>query len=73
MPALLGAGSEFILHEHIATYPNGVVKLNQLPEGKTELGYIFGGIESNAPNVFWGMGNESKASAAIFRVFVTKK
>lgn len=73
MPALLGAGAEFILHEHIATYSNGVVNLDQLPTGKTEVGYIFGGIQSEASNVFWGMGEYSKASAALYKVIIEKR
>lgn len=72
MPALLGAGSEFILHQNISTYANGVVNLNKLPRGKTEVGLIIGGILSDSPNIFWGMGGSSKATTVMYRVIVDK-
>ena len=69
MPALLGAGSEFILSEKIAVYDNGVIKLDEIINDTSDLGYIFGGISSSAANIFWvNDGVESTASSQIFKV-----
>lgn len=74
MPALLGAGAEFIPLEGISAYRNGVLKLDDLAATDTSLvGYIYGGIASTAPNVFWiNTGTESVASSQIYKVSVVK-
>lgn len=73
MPALLGAGAEWIPRENLPTYPNGVVQMDALPADTTLVGYIYGGIASSAPNIFWtNTGAESSASSQIFRVFIVK-
>lgn len=72
MPALLGASSEFIPLETLPTYNNGVIRLDDLAD-TTLAGYIYGGIASSAPNVFWiNTGTESVASSGIFKVYVVK-
>ncbi|MBK6572857.1 MAG: T9SS type A sorting domain-containing protein [Saprospiraceae bacterium] len=69
MPALLGAGSEFILNEKIAVYDNGVIKLDEITQDSIDLGYLYGGISSSAANIFWvNDGVESTASSQIFKV-----
>lgn len=71
MPLLLGAGAEFIPSENLPYYPNGVLKLNQLPNDTVLLGYIFGGIQSSQPNIFWiNEGIESIATNQIIKVYV---
>ncbi len=73
MPALLGAGAEFIPLEGLPAYANGVIKLDELTADTLFVGYIYGGIASSAPNVFWiNTGTESVASSQIFKVFVVK-
>lgn len=73
MPALLGASSEFIPLESLPVYANGVVRLDDLSSDTTLAGYVYGGIASTAPNIFWiNTGAESVASSQIFKVFVVR-
>jgi hypothetical protein len=73
MPALLGAGSEFILNEDLPKYENHVLKLDNLKADTTLVGYIFGGISSSAANVFFtNTGTQSVASSQIFKVNLIK-
>jgi len=73
MPSLLGAGSEFIIDEDLSSYKNGVIKLDDLTKDTTTLGYIYGGISSSGPNIFWiNDGTQSSASNTIFKVKLIK-
>lgn len=73
MPALLGSGAEFIMAEGVASYPNGVLDLDFLENDTNMIGYIYGGIESSQPNIFWiNTGNESTANASIFKVSIVR-
>ncbi len=73
MPDLLGAGSEFIVNESLPRYPNNVIKLNELEGDTIVLGYIYGGISSSAPNIFFvNDGTQSTASSEIFKVHLIK-
>lgn len=73
MPGYLGASAEFIPMRGIPRYPNGVINLDDLPEDSTMVGYIFGGIESTAANIFWiNEGTESVAHPLVYGVFVTR-
>ncbi len=73
MPALLGAGSEFIPNERVPAYANVVIKANDLEKDSTTVGYIFGGISSQAPNIFFiNDGTQSQASAYLFEVKLIK-
>lgn len=72
MPALLGAGAEFIPIKQYF-YDNGVLNLSDLPSQKTLVGYIYGGIESSEPNIFFiNDGTQSIASNTIFKVYINK-
>ncbi|MGV3527274.1 MAG: hypothetical protein ACO1OO_00105 [Flavisolibacter sp.] len=72
MPSLLGAGAEFIADESVPHFVNGVLKLDAI-SGKTLVGYIFGGISSTAPNIFWSNnGSQSAASSQIYKVYITR-
>ena len=74
MPALLGAGSEFIPIEKLPKYNNEVIKLDDLTDDTTLVGYIYGGISSSAMNVFFSnSGTQSSATNRIFKVYVIKK
>ena len=69
MPALLGAGAEFIYRDNLPVYTNGVIKMDELSADSTVLGYIYGGINSSAKNIFWiNDGSQSAPSANIYKV-----
>ncbi len=65
-----GADAEFFLAPGIPTYDNGVIKMDELTQQQT-IGYIFGGIFSNAPNTRGVAGIYSGASNDIFEVIYT--
>ena len=71
MPTLVGAGSEFIEIEEYFT--DDMLYLDSLPAERTLVGYIYGGIESTAENIFFvNDGIQSSASNVIFKVFINK-
>ncbi|NNE29970.1 MAG: T9SS C-terminal target domain-containing protein [Saprospiraceae bacterium] len=71
LPELIGAGAEFIPNPDITTFSNGVIDLDALPEEKILLGYIFGGIKSSQPNIFWiNDGTQSQAERRIFELYL---
>ncbi len=73
LPGLMGAGSEFIPLENLPRYSNEVVKLDDLPEDTSLVGYVYGGIHSSAPNIFWiNDGTQSTAGNTIFKVYLIK-
>lgn len=73
MPALLGAGSEWIPNESLPRYANGVIKYDDLTNDTTLIGYIYGGISSTEANIFFtNDGSQSNASSQIFKVLLTK-
>ncbi|HEY4233154.1 MAG TPA: hypothetical protein VGM76_06995 [Lacipirellulaceae bacterium] len=65
-----GANAEFFPADGIDAYANDVLKLDSLT-GPTTIGYIFGGLESNAPNTRGVTGAASIASNTIFAVVIT--
>jgi len=74
MPTFTGTGAEFIPAENLPVYPNGVIKLHEISTDTCLLGYIYGGISSTAPNIFWqNTGTESRASTTLYKVFLIKK
>jgi hypothetical protein len=74
MPALLGASAEFVPAAAALFNANGLLDLDNIGNEPMLVGYIIGGIESNAPNVFWGppMRNDSKATGRIFMVYISR-
>jgi hypothetical protein len=73
MPDYLGSGAEFIPLEGIAKYENEVIKLNYTNGDTVLAGYIYGGIKSTAPNIFWvNDGTQSIASPVIYKVYIVK-
>ncbi|QQS29457.1 MAG: T9SS type A sorting domain-containing protein [Sphingobacteriales bacterium] len=73
MPAYLGAGAEFIPLVSAPHYDNHVINLDNLSNDTTLIGYIYGGISSTAPNIFFtNTGSQSSASSQIYKVFVIK-
>ncbi len=77
MPQLLGAGAEFIPANGVMMAGPGILDLDaMLPRSQADsvlIGYIFGGIHSPRPNVFWVEdGTLSKADSRIFRVWLKR-
>jgi len=73
MPALLGAGAEFIPNQKVPQSRNDVLKLDEFISDSTLVGYIYGGISSTAANIFFtNTGSQSSASSQIFKVYVIK-
>jgi hypothetical protein len=69
MPALLGAGAEFIPNQRVPHFSNEVMKLDDFTADSTLVGYIYGGISSTAANIFFtNTGTQSSASSQIFKV-----
>lgn len=68
-----GSNAEFFLDEAIAAYDNGVIPLDLLygsadEAGEVRLGYIYGGLITNAAHVFGNPVGASAASGEIFEV-----
>ncbi|WP_396600363.1 T9SS type A sorting domain-containing protein [Algibacter sp. R77976] len=74
MPTFLGSGAEFIPLNNNPNYLNDeIIDINNLQEGNTLVGYIFGGIESTQENIFFiNNGTQSSASSLAFKVFINK-
>ena len=71
MPGLLGAGAEFIPNLDLPHYSNKVFHLDSLTDAPTYIGYIFGGINSSQPNIFFiNDGTQSIASNIIYKVSI---
>jgi hypothetical protein len=72
MPSLLGAGSEFILNKNTPHFNNEVIKLDEIANDTTLVGYIYGGISSTGANIFFtNNGTQSSSSSQIFKVILT--
>ena len=71
MPSLLGAAAEFIPAADLSVEHDAVLFDELSPNKEVLLGYIVGGIESDAPNVFTSNTLQSRAKAAIYKVYIT--
>jgi len=72
MPTLVGSGAEFIPVDQYY-FPSEILDLNSVPQTKTLIGYIYGGIESTQENIFFiNDGTQSSASNVIFKVYLNK-
>src|SRR3989338_2363247 len=70
MPALLGAGSEFIASTDLPRTDNGVA-IFEASADSLFLGTIVGGIASTGRNIFWiNDDEESSASSGMFDVYL---
>lgn len=73
MPGYFGASAEFIPLPSIPTFDNGVINLAALDADEIQIGYIFGGINSTAANIFFiNTGTESVATPVLFKVNLTR-
>ena len=74
MPGYLGASAEFIPAAGAPRYDNGVIKLDQLSSDSILVGYVYGGIESTAANIFWiNDSDQSVAHPVAYKVYVVKR
>jgi hypothetical protein len=67
MPGLMGAGSEFIIHSDLPV-EHDVVQLSEINLDTFTLGYLIGGIHSQAPNIFFNNETLSEATASLYEV-----
>jgi len=73
MPGLLGAGAEFVMAEGVPEYNNHVIKYDALTSDTTLAGYIYGGINSTAANIFFtNTGTQSSAYDQLLKVYIVK-
>lgn len=69
-----GAAAEFIPADESFYTSNGILQLEKTGTKPLLAGYIIGGIDSRAPNVFWSNEAEpSRASPVIWKVYLSKK
>ncbi len=73
MPSLIGAAAHLIPNQNLDYYDNEVLKLDNLSQDSTFVGYIYGGIESTAANIFFiNDGTQSSTSTTIYKVILVK-
>lgn len=73
MPGLLGSSAEFIFDKNVPLMDNGVVDIDEWQTDTLLMGYIYGGINSSAPNIFWiNNGTQSSAWNSILKVSLVK-
>ncbi len=69
-----GAAAEFVPADETLFSNNGILQLEKTGTKSLLAGYIIGGIDSRAPNVFWSNQAEpSRASPVIWKVYLSKK
>lgn len=73
MPALLGAGAEFIHDPAAPLLFDAIINLDALAGDTVLVGHVVGGIQSSAPNIFFiNDGTQSDASNKVFRVLLVQ-
>jgi len=69
-----GTAAEFIPADETLFSYNSILQLEKTGTKSLLAGYIIGGIDSRAPNVFWSNEAEpSRASPVIWKVYLSKK
>lgn len=69
-----GAAAEFIPADETLFSNNGIFQLEKTGTKPLLAGYIIGGIDSRAPNIFWSNEAEpSRASPVIWKVYLSKR
>ena len=73
MPALLGAGAEFLPWPSAPQLESGTLRSDQFIGDTVVAGHIVGGIQSSAPNIFFSnTGTQSDAAPRVFRVLLAE-
>jgi len=73
MPGYFGAAAEFIPADEKLFTSNGILHLDRAGKKPLMAGYIIGGIDSRAPNIFWSNESDlSRASPVIWKVYLNR-
>ncbi len=73
MPGYLGAGSVFIFNTDAQMIDDDILDGSMIGHEYQDVGYIYGGIRSSLPNIFWiNTGQESEASQTIYKVAIKR-
>lgn len=71
MPGLLGSSAEFFPANAAYFDAHGILQLGRLPQTRTLVGYIFGGIQSSVPNAFWvDPASSTQAYNGVLEVYI---
>lgn len=74
LPGLIGSGAELLLNEQIPLYKDEIVHLNNITTDTFTVGYLLGGINSTAENIFnTNTGTQSSASGMVYRIKLIKQ
>jgi hypothetical protein len=69
----IGSGAEMFVNHSLPHYANEVIQLNNIAQDTILAGYLVGGIESSAANIFnINTGTQSNASNAVYKVLLVK-
>ena len=66
LPGLLGSNAKFILNTGISHFSNEIIDIRSLSNAKTLIGYLYGGIRAEEPNL-----GASTANDTIYRIYLT--
>jgi hypothetical protein len=73
MPALQGAGSEFIPNKSIAYTQSKVLRINEVSGDSILLGHMYGGIQTDLKNPFASnQTNQTSADATIYEIWLVR-
>lgn len=72
-PDYLGSNMEFIPVENLPLTSNDVIKGNRLPEERTLVGHLVGGIKSQEANISATSSEASEASTKLYEVYINRK
>jgi hypothetical protein len=65
LPGLLGSNAKFILNTGISHFSNEIIDIRSLSNAKTLIGYLYGGIRAEEPNL-----GASTANDTIYRIYL---
>ena len=73
LSGLIGSGAEVLVNHSLPLYANEVIKLNNINQDTILAGYLVGGIQSSALNIFnINTGTQSVASNATYKILLVK-
>lgn len=73
MQVLSGSGSEFLINKSLPLYEHDVIKYSRINQDSILAGYLVGGINSSAPNIFnINNGTQSFADPTVYKVILVK-